>query len=176
MLEQELEPGEWLPPESVQSFTVAQVFDKFNDDEGNELSLTLRILAQGTALNQEQTNAAMLAALRRAIPERGRLVADSVAFRREPGAEAVGRQVTFTMTAQADYVVPIDAGEVKDTVAGLTPDAAAAALAARWPLDRAPEIYRDPEWRVTLPSFGSRIQVRVDYSDPSAAALPAQTP
>jgi hypothetical protein len=164
-LQAEIQEGEWLPPESIQTFTVAQVFDKFNDDEGSELSLTLRILAQGTALNQAQTNEAMLGALRSAIPERGMLVADSVAFQREPGAAALGRQVQFTMTALADYVVPIDPAEVKQAIAGLPPDRAGAAVAARWPLARPPEIYHDPEWMATLPPFGSRIQVRIEYAD-----------
>lgn len=163
-LQAELQEGEWLPPESIQSFTVAQVFDKFNDDEGSELSLTLRVLAQGTALNQSQTNEAMLEAVRKSIPERGMLVADSVAFQREPGAEALGRQVQFTMTALADYMVPIDPVEVKQTISGMSPDEAAAAVSSRWSLARPPEIYHDPEWMETLPRFGSRIQVRVEYA------------
>src|SRR5690606_3474570 len=32
VLSEQLEPGEWLPPESIQTFVVSQVFDKFNDD------------------------------------------------------------------------------------------------------------------------------------------------
>ncbi len=81
-LQAELEPGEWLPPESLQIFTIAQAFDRFNDDEGDEVRLTLRTLIQGTALNQEQTQDVMLAALRENVPERGLLVADSVQFER----------------------------------------------------------------------------------------------
>ena len=76
-LQATLEPGEWLPPESVQTFTDTPAFDKFNDDEGDKLSLTLRVLVQGTALNQEQTNDAVLAALRNQVPANGRLVADT---------------------------------------------------------------------------------------------------
>lgn len=168
-LQSQLEPGEWLPPESVRSFIVSQVFDKFNDDEGNELSLTLRILAQGTALNQERTNQAMLAALGAAVPERGRLVADSVAVRREPGAEAIGRRIQFTMTGFAEYVIPIDPDEVSRAVAGLPPERAVSVIMTRWPLARPPEIYRDPEWLDTLPTFPNRIQVRVEYAGSLAA-------
>jgi hypothetical protein len=168
-LQQELLPGEWLPPESLQTFVVASVFDKFNDDVGDTLTLNLRILAQGTTLSQEQTNEAMLAALRRSVPPRGRLVADSVAVRREPGAIALGRQVQFTMTAVAEYVVPIDAAEVSSAIAGLAPEEAVATVMAQWPLVRPPEIHRDPEWLDTLPTFPSRIQVRIEYSDSLAA-------
>lgn len=169
-LQQELQPGEWLPPESVQTISASPaVFDKFNDDEGDQLSLTMRVLAQGTALNQEQTNEAMLAALRLSVPARGRLVTNSVAVRREPGAVALGRRVQFTMTAVAEYVVPIDPGEVSSAIAGLTPEQAISTLTAKWPLVRPPEIYRDPEWLDTLPTFPSRIQVRVEYDESLAA-------
>lgn len=168
-LQQELLPGEWLPPESIQTFVTSSVFDKFNDDEGDTLSLNLRILAQGTTLNQEQTNEAVLAALRQSVPVGGRLVADSVATQRQPGAVALGRVVQFTMTAVAEYVVPIDPGEVSSAIAGLTPEQAISTVMARWPLVRPPELYRDPEWLDTLPTFPSRIQVRIDYGDSLAA-------
>jgi hypothetical protein len=168
-LQQELEPGEWLPPESVQTFVTSADFDKFNDDEGDTLNLNLRVLAQGTAMNAEQTNEAMLAALRSSVPEGGRLVASSVATRREDGAVALGRQVQFTMTAMAEYVVPIDASEVSSAIAGKTPEQAISIVSTQWPLARPPEIYRDPEWLETLPTFSSRIQVRIDYGDSLAA-------
>jgi hypothetical protein len=168
-LQQELLPGEWLPPESLQTFVVASVFDKFNDDVGDTLTLNLRVLAQGTTLNQVQTNEAMLAALRRSVPPRGRLVADSVAVRHEPGAVALGRRVEFTMTGIAEYVVPIDPAEVSSAIAGLPPAEAIETVMAQWPLARPPEIYRDPEWIATLPIFPSRIQVRIDYGDSLAA-------
>jgi hypothetical protein len=168
-LQQELLPGEWLPPESIQTFVTSAVFDKFNDDEGDSLNLSLRILAQGTTLNQEQTNEAVLAALRASVPPGGRLVANSVATSREPTSVAQGRTVQFTMTAVADYVVPIAPGEVSAAIAGLTPEQAISTLTARWPLVRPPEIYRDPEWVETLPTFPSRIQVRIDYGDSVAA-------
>jgi hypothetical protein len=164
-LQKLLQTGEWLPPESIQTFVVASTFDKFNDDEADTLTLNLRLLAQGTTLNQEQTNEAMLAALRSHVPAGGQLVASSVATRREAGAVAVGRQVEFTMTAVAEYVVPINPSEVTHAIAGLKPDKAAALLMQKWPLARPPEIYRDPDWVATLPTFPSRIQVRIDYSD-----------
>ena len=92
------------------------------------------------------------------------LVADSVRVQRVPGAVAVGRQVVFTMTGTAEYVIPIDPVEVKQTVVGLTPDEAETVLAQHWSLAHAPDIYRDPEWLATLPAFKSRIQVRVEYA------------
>jgi hypothetical protein len=71
------------------------------------------------------------------------------------------------MTVSAEYVAPIDPAEVRKVVAGLTPAAAIQQLEQHWPVARPPEIYQDPDWFDTLPFFGRRIQVRVDYGDAS---------
>lgn len=162
-LQESLEPGEWLPEESVQSYVIAQAFGQFNDEEADELTLDLRVLAQGTAVEDALSTQAALAELRRAIPEMGQLVVDSITYRREPGAVAIGRSVEYTVTASAEYVIPIDASEVRDLIAGTRPADAIAALQQRWQLARAPEIYRDPELLPTLPTLPNRIQVRVEY-------------
>jgi hypothetical protein len=168
-LQSKLEPGEWLPPETVKSFVIAQAFSAFNDEETPELGLTLRTLLQGVAVNEATTREAMLAALQGVIPERGMLVADTFHMERVPGATALDRAVQFTVTVGGDYIVPIDPAEVRSTIAGLTPEAAAEVLGARWNMNRPPEIYLDPEWSGTLPRLSQRIQVRVDYGGATVA-------
>jgi hypothetical protein len=162
-LEPLLEPGEWLPPETVQTLTIAQNFSALNDEEAATLGLTLRTLVRGVVVNEEATRVALLQAVQQAIPERGRLVANSFVAQRLPGATPIGRSVQFTMMVNADYIVPIDPADVRAAVAGQSPEAAISALQARWPLERPPEIYRDPDWISTLPPLGRRIQVRVNY-------------
>lgn len=159
----QLEPGEWLPPESVQTFVVAQSFDQYNDEEATDLSGTVRVLAQGLAISERDANDIILAAIERKVPPNARLVADSVNVQRQPGAEFLTSSVGFTMTATADYTTPIDPDEVRDAVHGLAPGKAAETLKARWLLAGEPEIYLDPAWKGTLPDIDSRIQVRVDY-------------
>lgn len=162
-LQAELEADEWLPPESVQPFIIAQAFDKFNDDEGDTVEITLRSLVQGTALQHEDAEDVALTALQENVPEDAMLVADSIRFGGVTDVSSAGRQVVFTMTGVADYVVPIDPVELKELATGLSEEEAAAAIHARWPLEAAPEIYQDPAWLPTLPRFPNRIQVRIDY-------------
>ncbi|MCB9150748.1 MAG: hypothetical protein H6641_18495 [Caldilineaceae bacterium] len=162
-LQESAEPGEWLPEESVLTYVIAQAFGQFNDEESDELTLDLRLLAQGTAVEDALSTQAALTELRRAIPDMGRLVTDSITYRREPGVVTVGRSVEYTVTASAEYVIPIDAAEVRDLIAGTRPADAIAALQQRWQLERPPEIYRDPELLPTLPTLPNRIQVRVEY-------------
>lgn len=162
---QELEPGEWMPRESVQIYTVAQAFDKFNDDEGDTVSLTLRSLVQGTAISQDDADEAILYALRQNAPNDAMLVADSIHYGAVSDTSSIGRQVAFTMTGASDYVAPIDPVEVKQLVAGMSPEDAMAAIAARWPLASESRIYQDPDWLGVLPRFPNRIQVRIEYDN-----------
>jgi hypothetical protein len=168
-----LQPGEWLPDESVQTFVVAQAFDQYNDDEADQVALTVRLLAQGVAVNEAEARDVLQAAVQQQIPADGKLVATSLTAARMPGAERVDRGVEFTVTVNADYVVPIEPAEVRDAVAGKGLDEAAALLQERWNLAAPPEFYRDPEWLAALPALPSRIQVRVNLDDAAASTLPA---
>jgi hypothetical protein len=168
-LQPSVNPGEWLSPESILTLVTSQAFSAFNDEEAQELSLTLRLLVRGVAVDQGVLREMLLETAQQAIPERGKLVASTLNAQRVPGADFIGGAVTFTMTVGADYVIPIDPVEVRSAIAGLTPDDAIQVVQARWPLERPPEIYRDPEWFATLPAIGQRIQVRIEY-DSSVAA------
>jgi len=162
-LQREVQAGEWLPPETVNTFVVAQVFSAFNDEEADSLSLSLRTLIQGIAVSEAESRNVLQVAVERALPERAKLVADSFTMTRLPGATAFDRSVVFTMSVSADYVVPVDPGEVRELISGLPPEDAASAIEGRWRMARAPEFYLDPTWSGTLPRLGRRIQVRVDY-------------
>ncbi len=161
-----LEPNEWLSPESVQLITVSSpAFSAFNDEEAEELSLTLRQLARGVAVDEAVLREALLETAQEAIPAEAKLVADSVTAQREPGVDYTLGSVQFTMTVYAEYVIPIDPVAVRSAIAGLAPADAIAQVEQLWPMERTPEIYRDPKWLDTLPVIGNRIQVRVAYDD-----------
>lgn len=162
-LSAQLEPGEWLPPESVQTFIIAQSFDQYNDEEAQQLSGSVRVLAQGLAVNEQEATNIILTKLQEQVPARGRLVLDTVRAQRQPQSESTTSSVTFTMTVAADYTTPIDPDEVRAAVAGLPPDAAAQAIQERWLIEGPPDIYLDPAWKGVLPNLPSRIQVRINY-------------
>ena len=172
-LNAKLNPGEWLPPESVQTFIVAQAFDQYNDDAADQVNLTLRMLVQGVAVDEAEARDVLQAAVESEMPAQAKLVANSLTAQRVPGAALIGRGVEFTMTVNADYVIPVDPAEVRNAVAGQTEEAAARILNERWLLAAPPDFYRDPQWLATLPTLPSRIQVRVNYGDTAATAAPA---
>ena len=162
-LQPELRANEWLSESSIQTFTVAQFFDHFNDEPADVLGLTLRVLVQGVAVDQETARTIAMAALQEAVPERGKLVADSVQFLVDPNVTVIGRTVGFTVVGRGNYVIPIDNRELRSAVTGLSMEEANALLQEQWLLQQPPEFYIDPDWFGTLPRFGSRIQVRVEF-------------
>jgi hypothetical protein len=168
-LQPNVNAGEWLAPESLQTIITSQAFSSFNDEEAQELSLTLRLLVRGVAVDQVVLREVLLETAQQATPERGKLVANTLNAQRVPGATFNGQAVTFTMTVGADYVIPIDPVEVRSAIAGLPPEEAIQLVQARWVLERTPEIHRDPEWFATLPAIGQRIQVRIEYDAAVAA-------
>ena len=169
VLQEKLEEGEWLDPESVETYVIAQVFDQFKDDEAENLGLTLRVLVQGVAVDVNDMNDALLANLREAVPERGQLISSTFRTQRLPGSVGLGRSTQFTSTATAEYITPIDPVEVKQEIVGLPVNEALQTLQERWRLSSPPDIYQDPDWTGTLPRFPNRIQVRVEFQGALAA-------
>jgi len=168
-LQELLEPGEWLSPETIQNISSNTTYSAFNDEEADVLELRLQLQVRGIAVDQAILRDALLQTTQAAIPAQAKLVADSIAAERAPGVDFAQGTVQFTMTVRGEYVIPIDPNEVRSTIAGLTPDAAIAAVQQRWPLEAPPQIYRDPEWFATLPAIGKRIQVRIAYERSAAA-------
>lgn len=165
MLVAELEPGEWLPPESVQTFVVAQSFDQYNDEEAEFVGATVRILAQGMAVTEADAAGVILAEVESQVPALAKVVADSIRVQRQPGGDFLGTSVGFTMTVIADYTTPIDPQEVRRAVAGLPPAEASILVQERWYLQQPPDIFLDPAWRGVLPDIGNRIQVRIELDE-----------
>ena len=154
-----------MPEGLIQPYIVAQAFDQFNDEQADQLNLTLRVLIQGVAISRAASEEAAMRALRNGVPERGQLVAESIRFSIEPHSVVSGRTLRYAVKASGNYVIPIDARAVSRTVTGLSVDEAARRLQEDWLLAREPAFYQDPGWFATLPRIASRIQVRVELSE-----------
>ncbi len=165
-----LREDEWMSSESIYTFVIAQFFDHFNDEPADELTLTLRMRIQGVGISQSASHEAARRALRQAVPERGQLVAESIKVFVEPQIVVNGRTLRYSVTAQGNYVIPIDARAVSYAVTGLTVEEATRKLEAEWLLAKAPAFYQDPDWFATLPQIASRIQVRVELGEATRSA------
>lgn len=163
-LKEKLEPGEWLAEESINTRILSQGFDHYKDEPAENLSLTLRLGISGSAVNEATLRNLLISRVQSALPERSKLIVNTMTVQRVPGAEALSdSSVQFTVIINADYLVPIDPNEVSQAIAGKSEEEAAQILQSRWKLAAQPEFYRDPTIFGVLPALSSRIQVRVDY-------------
>jgi hypothetical protein len=148
-----LEEGEFVPPETVGTLIVAETYDRFTDEEAEEVSLRLRLLATALAVDGSSAEEIALRALGERIPRRGRLLTDSVSFSRSGATVLEEEDVTviaFDMTASGVGVLDIDPAAVRAAIRGLTPEAAVAQLQDSWRLQSAPHLQLGPEWLLPI--------------------------
>lgn len=167
-----LEEGEFVPPETVGTLIVAETYDRFTDEEADEVSLRLRLLATALAVDGSSAEEIALRALGERIPRRGRLLADSVSFSRSGATILEDGDVTeiaFGMTASGVAVLDIDPAAVRAAIRGLTPEEAVAQLQDAWRLQSPPELQLGPEWllpilsRLDFPWLPVRVADRVPW-------------
>jgi hypothetical protein len=167
-LQSQLGEQEFLPPESMTTEIMAEVYDQFLEAEADVLHLQMRILATGTAVDRANANLLAYEALKDRIPSTYELQADEIAFSLdEEDVEMEGRSVVLEVTASAPLIVDIDRGEVRSAVAGLNVDEATQILTESFVLDAPPVVEVLPdwikrwEWLDRVPFLSFRIQVLV---------------
>ena len=167
-LQNQLGEQEFLPPESMSTEIMAEVYDQFLEAEADVLHLQMRILATGTAVDRANANLLAYEALKERIPTTYELQSEDITFGLdEENVRMDGRSVILEVTASAPLVVGIDRGKVRSAVAGLTADEAAQTLAESFALASSPVVEVEPDWirrwewldRVSVLPF--RIQVVV---------------
>jgi hypothetical protein len=146
-LQSQLGEQEFLPPDSMTTEIMAEVYDQFLDAEADVLKLQMRILATGTAVDRANANLLAYEALQETIPTTSELQSEEISFSLdEENVRMDGRSVILDVTASAPLVVNIDRGEIRSTVAGLKEEEAAETLAESFALDAPPLVEVLPEW------------------------------
>jgi hypothetical protein len=167
-LQNQLGEQEFLPPESMTTEIMAEVYDQFLDAEADVLHLQMRILATGTAVDRANANLLAYEALKEKIPDTYELQSEEITFfLDEENVRMEGRSVIVGVMASAPLIVDIDRGQVRSLAAGLTAEEAVQVLGSSFALDAVPVVEVLPDWikrwewldRVPLLSF--RIQVVV---------------
>lgn len=167
-LQNQLGEQEFLPPESMTTEIMSEVYDQFLDAEADVLHLQMRILATGTAVDRANANLLAYDVLKERIPVAYELQSEEITFSLdEENVLMDGRRVILDVTASAPLIVNVDRGEVRSAVSGLDADEAEQVLAETFPLDAPPVVVVKPDWierwdwlnRVPLLPF--RIQVVV---------------
>ncbi len=167
-LQNQLGEQEFLPPDSMTTEIMAEVYDQFLDAEADVLHLQMRILATGTAVDRASANLLAYEALKERIPATYELQSEEIVFDMdEENVRMDGRSVILAVTASAPLIVEIDRGEVRSAVAGLTAEEAKEALQDSFSLNAPPVVEILPdwikrwEWLDRVPILRFRVQVVV---------------
>jgi hypothetical protein len=158
-----LREGELVPPETVDTFVMAETFDRFSGEDAEVLGLRLELLARGVAADTHGGEEMAERAFRAQVPPGVRLLDEEIAFEQGPmmvlNKEA--GQIGFTVTARGTIVGVVDGGAVRAAIRGLELPEALLALGRDFELGAEPRLTLRPDWLGRVPWLPFRIHVRV---------------
>jgi hypothetical protein len=178
-LNDKLEPGSLIPPETVTYLALSPTFTPFVGEVSPDLFLNMSVQAVGLVVDTEAGQAVALARLQDAMPPGTRLISDTLRYR--PGGVSVsgGQTVSFGIAVEGTLLQPLDRRAMRRAILGLTPDEAGVELTKHFALAAPPDIHLGPDWLpyivpTNLPLVPWRIRIVVDYD--TAAQLAQQQP
>jgi hypothetical protein len=147
-IQTQLQPTEFLVTSSITvTSVVAEVYNLPVGEQADTLELTLRLAAQGLAVDEGDARIAALSALEAQVPPGERLQPGTISFDRRPGIvlDTKGR-AHFTVRAAGSTLARLDNDAIRQAIRGKTVGDAILYLAGREPLDDAPRIDIWPAW------------------------------
>jgi hypothetical protein len=167
-LMERVEPGSFIPPESVEYLAMSPTFAPFVGEVSPELSLSMSTQAVGLAVDSGAGREVALARIQDEMPPGTRLVSDTLRY--IPGSVTVedSRTIAFDITAEGRMLRPVDTRAMRSAVLGMDPEQATALLFERYDLAKPPEVRLGPDWLpyvvpVNLPVLPWRVRFEVDW-------------
>jgi len=167
-LNERLEPGSFVPADSVTFMALSPTFTPFVGEVSPELYLSMSVQGVGLMVDGAAADRIALTWLRQAMPPGTRLISDTIRF--IPGAIHVkdARTISFTMLAEGVLLRGVGGGSVRSAMAGMKPEQALSALQERFGLTQPPRIHLGPDWLpyiepTNIPILPWRIRVEVDW-------------
>jgi hypothetical protein len=158
-----LREGETVPPESVQTYVIAETFDRFSGEDAEVLGLRLELVARGLAVDTLSARQMVQRALEEQVPVDHRQLGDETAFSIGPMAilDDAKETVRFDVTSTATLVGTVDVYAVRQAIRGLEVAEALRALRTGFELGTDPQVTLRPDWLGQVPWLPYRIRVRV---------------
>jgi len=175
-LNERVEPGSFIPANSVKYLALSPTFTPFVGEVSPELFLRMSVQAVGLAVDAQAGDAIALARLQDAMPPGTRLISDTVRYIPSSVVIEDAQTVDFSIIAEGTLLRGVDATAVRTSVQGLAPAEAAQVLTGRFSLAKSPQIALGPDWLpyivpTKLPVLPWRIRVNVDWDTAAALAM-----
>lgn len=158
-----LREGEFVPPDTVETYVLAETFDRFAGEDAETLGLRLELLARGLAVDTHGAKEMAERALQEQIPPDVRLADQRPQFELGPMTilDEKKQKVQFEVTATAMMVGNVDIAAVRAAIRGMEQPEALAALRRDFQLGAEPHLSLQPDWLYRVPWLPFRIYVRV---------------
>ncbi len=174
-LAENLRQGEYIPPQSVQTYVLAATYDRFAGEHADELGLQLQLLTRGMAVDMDGARDLAERSLREKVPDDKFLLEETIRTG-EPHFTLFGDDfVEFSLTASGEVIDPISAGDVRAVLTGAPADRAVQLLEENFDLAEPPVVKLVPGWIDHLPTLPFRIIVRVYKDQDTELILPTPT-
>lgn len=161
-LAEQLKEGEFLPPESVAvDHMVRETYDKAVEEQADLLTMELEVVFRGTAIEEEDANALIRAALEAVAKEGFALMSRSLQYQRGEITGVQGGKVSFIMRGSGSVMAALDKGAIKNAIRGKPLDWVEEYLSQNLRLKGPPVIELTPSWLGRMPWFGFRINISV---------------
>lgn len=177
-LNERVEPGSFIPAESVTYLSLSPTFTPFVGEVSPELYLSMSVQAVGLVVDQAAANQVALLRMQAAMPPGSRLISESIRF--IPGSVVLQDQQTvgFSVIAEGMMLRAVDTEAARDLVLGKLPEQAAAVLGEQLPLAQPAEIRLGPDWLplivpTRVPMLPWRVRVLVDWDVAAHLAMRA---
>jgi len=155
-----LDEGEFLASESVAlDHIVTEEYDTPIEEQADVLTLEMGVMFRGTAVEEENANALILAALEAVAPEGFALASQDLQYQRGEIADVEDGKVSFVMKGAASVMAEVDEGAIKEAIRGKPLDLAEEYLSQNLRLEEAPIVEVTPAWLERIPWFGFRINI-----------------
>jgi hypothetical protein len=157
----QLDEGEFIPPESLQTIELDITYNHFSGDVTDALGAEMHAVVRGTAVGNYHANQLAYYALLEQVPFDVTLLPKGLKFSAS-GIEAVDdRSVTFSVMAEGVAVSDIDENLVRQSITLKPIGEAQKWLSDNLPVISVPGIDVSPNWLGRLPAFPARIEVVV---------------
>ncbi len=155
VLTQKQHQGEEIPLETVRTYVMAETFDHFRGDQTNKLTVKMRMLVRGVAIDITAAQQVAYQALLHQLPPAARLFSLHLRYERGPisAFDTSSSSVYFSMRAAGVMAVGADPHLVRQQVMGKSIQEATKILQASWALAAPPQIVIGPSWLKGLPGW-----------------------
>jgi hypothetical protein len=163
-LQEKLEPGEFVIPESLNGNILELTFDREVTEQADELTLLMRVEYTAEKVKGEDANSLVFGALNAQTPPGYELLPEGMTFQRGEAllVPETENLYQFSMQGTGFAAANLNVGAAVEEITGKSPEKAVALLQDSLPLKKEPQIAIFPKWFPWLPWLSFRIQAEVN--------------